>query len=74
MDFLKFGIFKNLMAQGAGHVVVWLVMIVSGLPTPAKILIGLAVVFLQMVFAGLASYFNPNGDPASVPYDPTSKS
>lgn len=73
MDFLKFGIFKNLMAQGAGHVVVWLVMIVSGLPTPAKIVIGLVIVFLQLVFTGLASHFNPDGTPAAVAYKPTSE-
>lgn len=74
MEFLKFGFLKSLMAQAAGHIVVWVVMLVAGLPTPAKIVIGLAVVFLQLVFTGLASHFNPDGTPATVAYKPTSES
>lgn len=73
LDFLKFGFLKNLMTQAAGHVVVWVVMLVAGLPTPAKIVIGLVIVFLQLVFSGLASHFNPDGTPAATAYDPTAK-
>ena len=74
MEFLQFGLVKNLMTQAAGHVVVWVVMLVAGLPTPAKIAIGLVIVFLQLVFSGLASHFNPDGSPAATAYDPTSTS
>lgn len=74
LDFLKFGFVKNLFAQAAGHVVVWVLMLIANLPTPAKIGIGLAVVFLQLVFSGLASHFNPDGTPAAVAYKPTSES
>ncbi len=73
MDFLKFGFLKSLMTQAAGHIVVWTVMFVAGLPTPAKVVIGLVVVFLQLVFTGLASHFNPDGTPAAVAYKPTPK-
>jgi hypothetical protein len=70
LDFLKFGLVKNLMTQAAGHVVVWLLMLISNLPSGAKIGIGLAVAFLQLVFSGLASYFNSDGTPQSVAFKP----